>query len=195
MSLSCLSGRKKIAFYYVIIMCVCFFHKKISFCHSLLLSCQELWIFSSEKEIKLQEFLVFSFCLSACLSLFGKWKNVKVRCRTVELLLSLWRALLCSYSRTIVKVEYSPWQQQGRNIVKCCAKPSWWGSRRQLFQGDTRSWDNLLVRAPDSWSKGCEFKSQQEHWENFLLQGQLCVLTYIQCPFHPHVTTVAHKRP
>ena len=31
--------------------------------------------------------------------------------------------------------------------------------------------DSLLVRAPDSWSKGCEFESRQERRENFLLQS------------------------
>ena len=55
--------------------------------------------------------------------------------------------------------------------------------------------DSLLVRVPDSWSKGCEFKSRQEWRENFLLQSQICVLTLILCPFHPHVTAVARKRP
>ena len=30
---------------------------------------------------------------------------------------------------------------------------------------------------------------------DFLLQSQLCVLTLIRCPFHPHVTAVARKRP
>ena len=55
--------------------------------------------------------------------------------------------------------------------------------------------NRLLVRVPDSWSKGCKFKSQQERWENFLLQSQLCVLTLIRCLFHPRVTTVARKRP
>ena len=55
--------------------------------------------------------------------------------------------------------------------------------------------DSLLVRAPDSWSKGCKFESRQEQQENFLLQSQLCVLTLIWCPFHPCVTAVARKRP
>ena len=55
--------------------------------------------------------------------------------------------------------------------------------------------DSLLVRAPDSSSKGCEFKSRQERRENFLLQRQLCVLTLIRCPFHPRGTAVACKRP
>ena len=44
---------------------------------------------------------------------------------------------------------------------------------------------SLLVRVPDSWSKGCEFQSRQEWRENFLLQSQLCVLTLSWCPFHP----------
>ena len=31
--------------------------------------------------------------------------------------------------------------------------------------------DSLLVRAPDSSSKGCEFESRQERRKNFLLQS------------------------
>ena len=54
--------------------------------------------------------------------------------------------------------------------------------------------DSLLVRAPDSRSKGCEFESRQERRGNFLLQSKLCVLTLIRCPFHPLVTAVARKR-
>ena len=57
------------------------------------------------------------------------------------------------------------------------------------------SQESFLVRAPDSESKGCKFESWQKGRENFLLRGQLCVLTLIRCPFHPCVTTVAHKRP
>ena len=52
---------------------------------------------------------------------------------------------------------------------------------------------SLLVRAPDSGSKGCELESRRERWENFLLQSQLCVLTLICCSFHPCVTMVACK--
>ena len=55
--------------------------------------------------------------------------------------------------------------------------------------------DSLLGRAPDSWSKGCQFQSRQERRENVLLQSQLCVLTLIRCPFHPRVAAVARKRP
>ena len=55
--------------------------------------------------------------------------------------------------------------------------------------------DSLLVKAPDSWSKGCEFESWQKRREKFLLQCQLCALTLIRCPFHPSVTAVARKRP
>ena len=55
--------------------------------------------------------------------------------------------------------------------------------------------DSLLVRGPDSWSKGCKFESWQEQQENFLLQSQVCVLTLTRCLFHPHVTAVACKRP
>ena len=52
----------------------------------------------------------------------------------------------------------------------------------------------IVVRAPDSSSKGCEFESRQERRENFLLQSRLCVLTLIRGPFHPRVTAVAHKK-
>ena len=57
------------------------------------------------------------------------------------------------------------------------------------------SWDSLLVRMLDSRSKGCEFEFRQERRENFLLLGQLCVLTLIRCPFHPRVTAMGRKRP
>ena len=39
----------------------------------------------------------------------------------------------------------------------------------------------------------CQYTSHQQ--ENFLLQNELCLLTFIQCPFHPYVTAVASKRP
>ena len=39
--------------------------------------------------------------------------------------------------------------------------------------------DSSVVRASDSWLKGPGFKSLQERRENFLLQGQLSVLTLI----------------
>ena len=55
--------------------------------------------------------------------------------------------------------------------------------------------DSLLVRAPDSWSKGCEFESRQVRRGNFLLQIQLRALTLIRCPSHHRVTAVASKRP
>ena len=62
-----------------------------------------------------------------------------------------------------------------------------------LISGTER--DSLLVRVLDSLSKGCEFESWQERWENFLLQSQFYMLTFIRCPFHPCVTAVTRKRP
>ena len=38
--------------------------------------------------------------------------------------------------------------------------------------------DSSVVSAPDSWSKCRGFESLLERWENFLLHGQLSVLTY-----------------
>ena len=49
-----------------------------------------------------------------------------------------------------------------------------------------------MVRAPDSSLKGCRFNERQE---NFLLQGQLSVLTLILVSVHPCDTTVACKDP
>ena len=69
---------------------------------------------------------------------------------------------------------------------------------RYLFSSLTLSFltqYSLLVRALDSWSKGCEFQSWQKRCENFILQSQLCVLTLIWCPFHPRITAAAHKMP
>ena len=49
----------------------------------------------------------------------------------------------------------------------------------------TRGGDSSVVRAPDSWSKGRGFESLQERRENFLLQGQLSVLTLISVSAPP----------
>ena len=52
-----------------------------------------------------------------------------------------------------------------------------------------------MVRVPGLWSKGHWFKSLQEHWENFLLRGQLSVPTLILASAPPPcVTVVACKR-
>ena len=51
---------------------------------------------------------------------------------------------------------------------------------RNSWGGYLHAWENgdsSTVRAPDSWSKGRGFESWQERLENFLLQGQLAVLT------------------
>ena len=45
--------------------------------------------------------------------------------------------------------------------------------------------DSSVVRALDSWSKGRRFESLQERQENFLLQGQLSVLTLISVSVPP----------
>ena len=45
--------------------------------------------------------------------------------------------------------------------------------------------DSSVVRVLDSWSKGCRFESLQEQRDNFLLQGQLSVLTLISVSVPP----------
>ena len=47
------------------------------------------------------------------------------------------------------------------------------------------SGDRSVVRAPDSWLKVHGFESPQEWWENFLLRGQLSVLTLISVSIPP----------
>ena len=54
----------------------------------------------------------------------------------------------------------------------------------------TGSGGSSVVRAPDSWSKGRGFESLLGRRENFLLQGQLSVLTLISVPVPPRSTTV-----
>ena len=49
-------------------------------------------------------------------------------------------------------------------------------------------------RPTDSCPKGLGFESRQERRENFLLQGQLSVLTLISVPVPPRVTAVARKK-
>ena len=98
-------------------------------------------------------------------------------------------SLLLSYATWVVRGGRN--LQFSRYIPTYCS--IWWFIHIIIFP--VWSWDSLLVRARDSQSKGCEFESQQEQQENFLLQSQLCVLTHIRCPCHPCITTVAHKRP
>ena len=45
--------------------------------------------------------------------------------------------------------------------------------------------NSSVVRAPDSWLKGCGFEPLQERWENFLLHGQLCMLTLMLVSIPP----------
>ena len=72
----------------------------------------------------------------------------------------------------------------------------WTGNKKEVETVmQIGSWDSLLVRALDSWPKGCKFESRQKHQQNFLLHSQHCVLTIIWCPFHSPVTAVARKRP
>ena len=47
------------------------------------------------------------------------------------------------------------------------------------------SGDSSVVRVPDLWSKGRRFKSLLERQENFLLHGQLSVLTLISVSIPP----------
>ena len=59
----------------------------------------------------------------------------------------------------------------------------------------TVSVDITRRSAADAAVADCEFESRQERQEIFLFQSQLCVLTLIQCSFHPRVTAMARKRP
>ena len=54
-----------------------------------------------------------------------------------------------------------------------------------VFTGVNGTGDSSVVRAPDSRSKGRGFESLLERRENFLLQGQLSVLTLISVSVPP----------
>ena len=59
------------------------------------------------------------------------------------------------------------------------------GCHYSLWVGYMGGGDSSAVRAPDSWLKGRGFESLQEQQENFLLQGQLSVLTLISVSVPP----------
>ena len=63
-----------------------------------------------------------------------------------------------------------------------------------IIQHNPGGGDSSVVRAPDSWMKGRGFVSLQEPRENFLLQGQLSVLTLLSVSVPPRATSVARKR-
>ena len=81
--------------------------------------------------------------------------------------------------------ESVPGEWQSRSVIStttaslpAALKPCWRGHYQQLIS-TLYYWDSLLVRMLDSGWKGCEFESQQEQRENFLLQSRLCVLTLL----------------
>ena len=82
----------------------------------------------------------------------------------------------------------------GQNIRCQDLIPLWdilcWDNKSCSYMG---SGDSSVVRAPDSLLKGCAFEPLQEWQENFLLLGQLSLLTLFQYSFHPRVTAVACK--
>ena len=75
----------------------------------------------------------------------------------------------------------------------CLSKCLLW-LNNDISIGVVGSQGSFLVRVPNSWLEGCEFKSWQERREDFLLQSQPCVLTHARRPFHPRVTAVVRKR-
>ena len=63
---------------------------------------------------------------------------------------------------------------------------------------DLGSQDSWLIRAPESWWKGCKFKSRQELWENFFSGANfVCWLLFGVCsiPVLPrwHVKDPCHS--
>ena len=97
--------------------------------------------------------------------------------------------------------ESVPGEWQSRSVIStttaslpAALRPCWRGHYQQLIS-TSYYWDSLLVRMLDSGWKGCEFESQQEQRENFLLQSRLWVLTLIWSLFRPCVTAAAQKRP
>ena len=84
-----------------------------------------------------------------------------------------WWCTTCFCTRTLCRVCQSP---------QVCGL-EWLRINHSLWDFGER--DSSVVRAPDSWLKGHRFKSLQEQWENFLLQGHLSVLTLISVSVPP----------
>ena len=83
-----------------------------------------------------------------------------------------WWCTTCFCTRTLCRVCQSP---------QVCGLE--WLINHSLW--DFGEHDGSVGRAPDSWLKGHGFESQQEQQENFLLQGQLSVLTLISVSVPP----------
>ena len=58
-----------------------------------------------------------------------------------------------------------------------------------------RCQDSLLVRTPDRDRNVASSNPGRSSKRIFFSRVNFCVLTLIRCPFHPHVTAVAHKDP
>ena len=82
---------------------------------------------------------------------------------------------------------FSPfaWEQVKGFLSKCTALKGDLLWDHQIYCLHTRDGDSSVVRAPDSWLKGPGIKSLQERRENFLLQGQLSVLTVMSVSVPP----------
>ena len=70
-------------------------------------------------------------------------------------------------------------------VCMCAPTSLFWLCFGSLLCNGLRDGDSSVVRAPDSWLKGRGFESLQEQRENFLLQGQLSVLTLISVSVPP----------
>ena len=90
-------------------------------------------------------------------------------------------------------------------ILRCWPRLQWFSMDRikgNLKHQAVSVISNTVIRtmgsgiAPHSWSNGHGFESLQEQWENFLLHGQLSVLTFIRStPVLPrlHVKDPSHS--
>ena len=65
---------------------------------------------------------------------------------------------------------------------------------RQVYRNDNGEREYLSGTAPDSRSNGRWCETRQERRENFLLHGQLSVLSFISVSVPSRVTAEARKR-
>ena len=96
---------------------------------------------------------------------------------------SLGRSVWCSVTPVLSRHSMSPTDHiacSRSHGVRLCVHILSRKSRQPL-----RTVDSSVVRAPDSGSKGRGFESRQERRENFLLRGQLSVLTLISVSVPP----------
>ena len=98
-----------------------------------------------------------------------------------------WNELVCVHQKDFFTEDFFPENTHMEGVYRrgCDGIPLISHSHKSSRDFPQRTGDSSLVRALVSWSKGLGFESLQGWWENFLLLGQLSVLTLISVSVPP----------